>query len=119
VTPQQPPDEITLAVVAARLDDLREDVKGVRSDLAIHRAELVGRGEWLQRNQAVDDRFQAQGREIGQLRTDLNTKTTVLDGEIKAVDTKADQRRAPWWAVASLVVATVMAALYIVPLIAN
>lgn len=117
MTPQ-PPDEITLAVVAARLDDLREDVKGVRSDLAIHRAELVGRGEWVQRNQAVDTRFQEQGREIGQLRTDLNTKVAGLDGEIKAVEKAADAKRPPWTAVAAVVVAIVALAVTLIPMLA-
>ena len=119
MSPQQPDDEITLAVVAARLSDLREDVKGMRSDLTAYRAELVSRGEWEQRNRAVDARFQEQGREIGQLRTSLDTKIAEVGGDIKAVETKADSRHAPWWAVASVVVAVVSVVLVLIPLIAN
>lgn len=115
----QQPDEVTLAVVAARLDDVREDIRGMRSDLATHRAELVPRGEWEQRNHHVDARFQDQGREIGQLRTELNAKAAELAGDIKNVDTKADQRRAPWWAVGSLLVAAIALAVTLIPLIAN
>lgn len=89
------PDEITLAVVAARLADVREDIKGMRADLTAHRAELVGRGEWEQRNHAVDRQFQEQGREIGQLRTTLDTKIAEVTGEIKAVDVRVEQFRPP------------------------
>jgi hypothetical protein len=39
----------------------------------------VPRGEWSQRNNHVDTHIQTQGREIGQLRAELNS------------------RRAPWW----------------------
>jgi malate synthase len=95
-----PSEEATLAVVVSRIDDLREDVQHLRTDLADVRTGLVSRGEWEQRNNHVDSRFQAQslqsdtrhqqlGREIGELRT-----------EIRA-------RQAPWWSVAAVIVAGV------------
>jgi chromosome segregation ATPase len=109
------PDDATLAVVVARLDDLRgqqradtkaltEAIEGLRSELAASRLTLVSRGEWDQRNAAVADRFQEHGREIGTLRTSLETKATGLKGEITALEAKIDARRAPWWAVASVAV---------------
>lgn len=73
----------TLAVVVARLDDVREDIRDLRSDLSTHRTEMVSRGEWEMRNRAVDSRFESQGREIA---------------ELKAA-------RAPWWSWASVLVA--------------
>lgn len=73
----------TLAVVVARLDDVREDIRDLRTDLSAHRTEMVSRGEWEMRNRAVDNRFENQGREIA---------------ELKAA-------RAPWWSWASVVIA--------------
>lgn len=77
----------TLAVVVARLDDLRQDVQGLHTEVQASRTEYVSRGEWGQRNIHVDSRFDAHGREIAQLRTDVQS------------------RRAPWWSVASILVA--------------
>ncbi|UUE19897.1 hypothetical protein [Microbacterium sp. J1-1] len=74
----------TLAVVVARLDDVREDIRDLRTDLSAHRIEMVSRGEWEMRNRAVDNRFDSQGREIA---------------ELKAA-------RAPWWSWASVLVAS-------------
>lgn len=80
-------DDPGLAVVAARLDDLREDIRELRGEVATSVADKVSRGEWLQRNTAVDERFQGQGREIAQLRSELAA------------------RRTPWPTVAAVVVA--------------
>lgn len=139
-TPGQP-DEVTLAVVAARLADVREEMRGMRSDLAAHRAELVPRGEWEQRNRHVDSRFQEQGREIGALRTSIETKTGEVDlkiasavsaavaavkeqvSEVKqtaaAAEQRAEQRRAPWWAVLSSVAGLISVSLVVINYVAN
>lgn len=76
-------DSATLAVVVARLDDVRGDLRDLRTELTTHRTEMVSRGEWEMRNRAVDSRFDNQGREIA---------------ELKAA-------RAPWWSWASVTVA--------------
>lgn len=81
------PEAVGLARVEALLGYLREDVKGLRSQLAENYAAMVTRNEWVMRNQAVEQRFQDQGREIAQLRT-----------EVKA-------RHHPWPQVATAVVA--------------
>lgn len=134
------PDEVTLAVLAARMDDVRADIRGMRADLATHRAELVPRGEWEQRNRHVDARFQEQGREIGALRTSVETKAGDVDlkiasavssavagvkeqvAEVKqaaaAAEQRAEQRRAPWWAVVSSIAGLVAVAVTIVSYIA-
>lgn len=96
----EPTDRATLAVVVARLDDLRDDMRAMRQELASHRADLVPRGEWEQRNRHVDARFQEQGREVASLRTELRT-------EIQS-------RRQPWTAVAGAVVAIASIALTLV-----
>jgi hypothetical protein len=75
-----------VAVVIARLDDVREDIAQLRDAITTSSAEKVGRGEWIQRNQHVDSRFQQLGREVAQLRTELAA------------------RRLPWPAVAAVVV---------------
>ncbi|ACV09821.1 hypothetical protein Jden_2184 [Jonesia denitrificans DSM 20603] len=76
-----PETEATLAVVVARLDDLRADMQSLREEVRKSSENSVTRGEWGQRNQHVDTRINTLGREIGDLRTDVNS------------------RRAPWWSV--------------------
>lgn len=66
----------TLAVVVARLDDLREDMKALRAEVRSSTANVVGRGEWVQRNNLVDGKFDTHGREIAHLRTDLAARRT-------------------------------------------
>lgn len=79
-----PEDDATqLAVVAARLTDLRADVRALRTEVQAAQTTAVGRGEWMQRNAAVDARFEGQGREISDLKA----------------------ARAPWWSKASVVLA--------------
>jgi hypothetical protein len=106
------PDDVTLAVVAARLDDLRNDVRAMRTELATHRAELVPRGEWEQRNHFVDGRFQEIGREVSTLRTETRSTVAALKAEV-------DGRRAPWWSVAAVAVAVVSLLVTIAPLISR
>ncbi|WP_460776003.1 hypothetical protein [Microbacterium sp. GXF7504] len=77
----------TLAVVVSRIDDLREDIAQMRSDIAAGRSASVLRGEWEQRNNYSDHKFAGLGREIGELRTELRA------------------RRAPWWNVAAVIFA--------------
>ncbi len=84
-----PEPDATLAVAVARLDDLRIDVRHLRDEVQDSRRDNASRGEWGQRNSAVDARFEGQGREIAQLRQDINS------------------RRAPWWSTASVLLAGV------------
>ncbi len=123
-------DTSTLAVVVARLDDLikrqADDtasltaaIESLRREFADSRREIVARGDWIQRNQAVDTRFQDQGREIAPLRPDLNSKAEKLEGEIVAVDTKADGRRPPCTAVAAAIAAVAALVIALVTMIAR
>lgn len=72
-----------LAVAISRLDDVREDIRDVRNEMASYRTSMVGRNEWEMRNRQVDQRFEGQGREIA---------------ELKAA-------RAPWWSWATVLIA--------------
>lgn len=82
----QDSETATLAVIASQLDYARRDIAALTSKVDASAAANVSRGEWIQRNQTVDDRFASYGREIGQLR---------------AAQAAA---RAPWWSVGALVV---------------
>lgn len=80
-------DQATLAVVVSRLDDLREDLRDIRITFEKSERDKVSRGEWEQRNTAVDARFEGQGREIAQLRASIAAA------------------KAPWWSVAAVITA--------------
>lgn len=96
-TPRVPREvDPTLAVVVARLDDIREDVKALRDEMRATTANVVSKGEWMQRNSAVDSKFDAHGREIGQLRQDHA-------GDVASIRADLASRRTPWPAVAGAV----------------
>lgn len=98
----------TLAVVVARLDDLRESMTELRAEVRSSTANVVSRGEWVQRNQHVDGKFESQGREIARLCTDIVQARTV-----------AEQRRAPWWSVVAAIGSVVAIAAALVPALAR
>ena len=78
-------DSKTLAVVVQRLDDLKSDMTALRSELVASRADVVARGEWVQRNTYVDSKLDTVGREISELKQERAAA------------------RAPWWAVAGVI----------------
>lgn len=84
--------EATLAVVVARLDDLRTNFADFRREMTDQAQKAVPRGEWIGRNQLVDSRFEEMGSDIQDIRVSLEKY-------------KADQqaRRAPWWTIVSVV----------------
>lgn len=65
----------TLAVVVARLDDLRADFRGLRDEVRQQHTDVVSRGEWLQRNAYVDGKLDDQAKDITELRSDLSKRT--------------------------------------------
>jgi len=115
-------DSATLAVVVARLDDLRtqqrEDTQSLvaridtlSKQLADSRGEMVARETWQTRNDHVDARFQQQGREIADLRTAHATDIASLRQQI-------DSRRMPWPSIAAAitgVAALVITLIQIIP----
>lgn len=103
--PRLPPGSAdpTLAVVVARLDDLRESVAELRVELRSSTANVVPRGEWEQRNRAVDARFEGQGREIAILRTDIVQARTI-----------AEQRRPAWPVILAAVVSVISVAVVLI-----
>ncbi len=79
--------EVAVATLAATVGSLTSSVDALRQELRDDRKTYVQRGEWEQRNRTVDSNFSHQGREIGQLRTDVAA------------------RRAPWWSTLAVIVA--------------
>lgn len=57
-----------------RLDDLREDVKGLRLQLTSQGTTFVPKDVWLQRNEHVTTELRNQGREIGDLRSEVRSR---------------------------------------------
>lgn len=70
---------VALATLTEQVSSLNKNVEGLRSELRDDRKTYVQHSVWEQRNKTVDANLAHQGREIGQLRTDLAS------------------RRAPWW----------------------
>lgn len=99
-------DNATLAVVVSRIDDLREDIAHMRQAVADAGARSVSRGEWEQRNNYVDSKFGAVGREIGDLRNETHTRHAELRSETanrySELRAEIQSRRAPWWSVAAI-----------------
>ena len=102
----------TLAVVVARLDDLREDMKALRAEVRSSTANVVGRGEWIQRTNLVDGKFDTQGREIAQLRQDHA-------GDVAGLRAELASRRAPWWSVVAAIGSIVAVAAVLIPALAR
>lgn len=126
-----PTETATLAVVVARLDDLRDQqrrdtemltrqIGTLQQALEDQRATFVPRGEWEQRNRLVDDRFDRLDREVGQGRTLHRSDVAVLDQKIEAAEAKADAaenaKRVPWTAVVAAVVSVIALLVSLPPL---
>ena len=78
-------DEATIAVLVARMGDVLKAMDRLSDEVKSASRNSVSRGEWTQRNEAVNSRFESHGREIAQIRVDLAS------------------RRTPWTAVAGAV----------------
>jgi hypothetical protein len=79
--------ESTIGVLISQVEFMREDIRELSKDLKKANDDKVSHREWSQRNTEVNGRFHTQGREIGDLRTELRAKS------------------APWWSVGSVIVA--------------
>lgn len=95
-------DNITLAVLSAKLDDIKNDVDSLRKDMSDFQKIFLTRNEWMLRNQLVDDRFSGLGREIGELRLNLQEKAAKND--LIRIRQELDAKHAPWWSVAAIVI---------------
>lgn len=110
----------TLAVVVARLDDLRDsqkeyedrlmkEMQNLRSELRETHADHVSRGEWMQRNAYVDGFKDALSKEISEVKDNLgkelqNIKTD-LTKDISEVKQEQASKRVPMTAWIAVVVA--------------
>jgi predicted RNase H-like nuclease (RuvC/YqgF family) len=88
-------DNISLEVVASKLDDLKEDIRDFRAEISLYREQSVARAEWIQRNTLVDERFENRGKEIAELRTALALKAD--NSDLSTLRHDVQSRRAPWW----------------------
>lgn len=64
----------TVRLVVERLDDLRKDFGNLREQLTNQANSYVHRDVWLQRNEHVNSELRSQGREISNLRADVQSK---------------------------------------------
>ncbi|WP_419704996.1 hypothetical protein [Promicromonospora sp. NFX87] len=94
----------TLAVVVARLDDLRSEVSDMRVEVRTTASAFLPRTEWeLWRASA--------NREIAEARADAEQAVAEARHEASKVRTEIDGRRIPWTAVVAAVVAIASLAL--------
>lgn len=118
-----PDDAATLAVVVARLDDLRvqqrRDTEALTATMETLRAEIAASSRsavrmdtWETRNHHVDQRLQALGREVADTRTEHRADIAEVKKDIAA-------RHAPWWTIGALVLSGVAIALNLIPALAR
>ena len=79
-------DKVALTRLGAQMENVVEALKELKQEVRAQRVDNVARTEWLQRNAAVDSKFDSQGSEISQIRQDIAS------------------RRAPWWIIAGLAI---------------
>lgn len=72
------PDQGISTLILQRLDDLREDVRELRNG-------FVPNAVWSQRNEHVDATFRTLGREIGDLRAEVRSKSIPWPMVVSAV----------------------------------
>ena len=90
-------DSQTLAVVVARIDDMRGDIAGLRSDLH-------------SRDQALVTRVEFEAWKTG-LDRELRDMKTAAESARK----EADDRRAPWWTWAAFILSALTLAVVVLP----
>lgn len=94
-------DSQTLAVVVSRIDDMRGDIAGLRTDLHTRDQALVTRVEFEAWKTGLD-------REIRDMRAAAQTAKS-----------EVDSRRAPWWTWAGFIVAVLALAVTVLPKLAT
>ena len=72
----------------------QEDVRELKNIIMSSGQQIVGRGEWVQRNDLVDQRFRDVGREVSNLRTKHEADITAINAQ-----------KTPWYQVAAVIVA--------------
>ena len=106
--PHTATDDPTLAVVVARLDDLRSDVASLRTEVQTAQAGYVIRAEFEAWRTGI-------GRELG----DIKASVARVESGVATAQQSADQRRAPWWAVSGVVVSLIVGLAALVPQLAK
>ena len=99
--PHTATDDPTLAVVVARLEDLRNDVAAMRTEVQTAQAGYVIRAEFEAWRTGI-------GREIGDIKA-----------SVARIEQAAEQRRAPWWAALGVGVSLVVGLAALIPQLAK
>lgn len=89
--------EAMVAVLLDRTASIAEDV----TEMKRAQSSMVPRTEWMLRNTTVDDRFQTQGREISQLRSQATADAERAQAQIAQVA----NRGLSWTSVLTAIVA--------------
>jgi len=97
-------DDPTLAVVVARLEDLRSDVAGLRHEVTAQQAGYLARTEFEAWRTGI-------GREIG----DIKASVVRVETDVAAARASADSRRPAWPAVVAAVGAVIAATIALIP----
>lgn len=99
-------EPVTIGEVNRNVEKLTESVERLRDSLA---STYVVQSTWSQRNETVNQKFDAMGREIGELRRALDKKAdaAAVTDALNAIRTAIGELKAPprWPAVVSAVVA--------------
>lgn len=108
--------EAALAVLLDRTEAQGKTLDSLARTLSDVHTTFVPRTEWMQRNVQVDERHQADGREIATERADRQRADDAIRAELRA---ELTSRRHPWPTVVGSVAALVALALSIVNYVAN
>jgi len=84
---------------------LQDDIKNLRATIMSSQTNIVSRGEWLQRNGLVDQRFQDMGREISTLRTKHESDITSVIAKHEADMAALAAQKTPWYQSFSVAIA--------------
>lgn len=95
-------NNVTLAVLSSKLDDIKNDIDNIRKEMSEFQKTFVSKNEWLMRNQVVDERFQSIGKEIVDAKLNIQEKANKVD--LNKVITELESKRAPWWSIAALII---------------
>jgi hypothetical protein len=103
MTEELPPANMAanLAVQTVQLQHMRESLERIETSLGTH----VTRNEWEMRNGYVDGQFQLHAGETNALRQTLREAQVAVKERFEDQERELSNRRAPWWTIASLVIA--------------
>ena len=105
MTDELPPANMAanLAVQTVQLQHMRESLERIETSLGTH----VTRNEWEMRNGYVDGQFTLHATETAQVRQTLREAQSAVKERFEEQEREMNSKRAPWWTVASVIVAAI------------